>query len=72
MLNEAYELLLRYFALHSSVIGFPELAYPSIVRVYILLHAIITQCDNYDNIFDYFCSYVRSASQSHSPGLDFN
>ena len=33
LLNEAYELILRYFALYSSTIGFPELAYPSLVRV---------------------------------------
>ena len=33
MLNETYELLLRYFSLYSSTIGFPELAYPSLVRV---------------------------------------
>ena len=52
MLNEAYELLLRYFALHSSVIGFPELAYPSIVRVYYCY--IITHCNNYDNILNIF------------------
>ena len=32
-MNEAYELMLRYFALYSSTIGFPELAYPSLVRV---------------------------------------
>jgi hypothetical protein len=37
LLNEAYELLLRYFSLHSSAIGFPELAYPSVVRVTAML-----------------------------------
>lgn len=33
LLNETYELMLHYFAIFSPTIGFPELAYPSIVRV---------------------------------------
>ena len=33
LLNEAYELMLRYFSIYSPTIGFPELSFPSLVRV---------------------------------------
>ena len=70
-MNEAYELLLQYFAAYSSSIGFPELAYPSVVRVsqvkmLCAIHVIVIEMV----FLLYSCG--KCASQSHFRGSDFS
>ena len=63
LLNETFELMLKYFAIHSPSIGFPELAYPSLVRVC----CTCLSCSN-NYVAKQLYSYERCARQLHSLG----
>ena len=61
--------MLRYFAIYSSTIGFPELAYPPLLRVRLLVvYFSSSSYSNFTGVLEFQCMHVFITTQLRKVG----